>query len=81
MRHVSRKRLAFVAVLSLTSAVLATTGGLCALQAGCANRPSYNACLNCVSSAGCGSAGDQACWNWFRRFRDPSSPQVPVPTI
>lgn len=75
-----RKRLAVLSVVFLVSAssVLAVTGGLCALQAGCHNRPSYNSCLNCASSAGCGGGGDQACWNWFRRFTTPGNPATPA---
>lgn len=48
------------------------------LRAGCYNRPSYNACLNCCTGGGHGAACEQACWTVYRRFRVPGNPPQPM---
>ena len=74
-----RKIFAVVFAISVSSLSLAVPGGLCGQQAGCGNRSSYNSCLNCCSSNGCGSNGacDQFCWNVYRRFKLPGNPATP----
>jgi len=48
------------------------------LKAGCYNRPSYNACLNCCNAGGHGTTCEQACWTVYRRFRVPGNPPKPI---